>query len=232
MKGLKITAVIPAYNEQKTIADVVQKTKKTLARLGKYQIVVVDDGSRDKTGQVAEKAGAIVLRHRFNQGYGRAIVTGYLAAKKIGYPLVVTLDGDGQHDPTEIPKLLQPLLNDEADLVIGSRLMNPHGMPWIRWIGNHLLSRTTSFFFRQKIHDSQSGFRAIKLSALKKMNLVGAGYEICSEIIGEIQRCKLRLKEIPVRTIYTAYSKSKAQNIFNGINIILRSLYHLLINKS
>jgi len=223
-----ITIIILAYNEQKTIGKVIRDTKKVLDKLGKYKIIVVDDGSRDKTTDYARKAGGIVLHHRFNQGYGRATITGYLAAKRIGYPIVVTLDGDGQHDAKDIPRIIQSIIKKQADLVIGSRLTNPKGMPWVRILGNRLLSWATSVLFHQKIHDSQSGFRAIELEALKKLKLTDSGYEICSEIIGESWRNQLRLKEIPIKTIYTPYSRHKSQNIFNGINIILRSLYHLL----
>jgi glycosyltransferase involved in cell wall biosynthesis len=154
-------------------------------------------------------------------------VTGLEAAKKLGADLVVTIDGDGQHDPRDIQKLIQPVLLDQADLVIGTRLKDPKGMPALKRFGNLGLNLITYVISKKWTSDSQSGFKCFSAQAIDKMDIEALGYEFCSEIIIEAKRKKLRMAEVPIKVIYTDYSKRKGQSIFNGTNIVIK----LLIRK-
>lgn len=216
---MKIFVVIPAYNEATKIGNVIKELKKN-----KYSdVVVVDDGSKDNTSEVARKNGAYVIKHVMNLGAGGATVTGFNYAVKQGADIIVTIDADGQHDIADIKKVIQPILKKQAELVIGSRLINPKGMPFIRKFGNTCLNFLTYLLFGVWTTDSQSGFKAMTAEAYKKMNLKSTGFEICSEIIKEIGRTKIKFKEVPIHVIYTDYSMTKAhgQSITNGIKTFI-----------
>ncbi|MBI4280774.1 glycosyltransferase family 2 protein [Candidatus Uhrbacteria bacterium] len=217
-----VIAVIPAYNEAKTIGGVVQATLPFVDA-----VLVVDDGSSDETGTVAAGAGARVVRHVLNRGLGATLGTGIQAAVRAGASYVVTLDADGQHDPQEIEKLLNPLRRDLADVVLGSRLLISVGMPPARRIANQLGNLLTFLLFGIFVTDSQSGFRAFNRQAAAVIRLRSNRMAVSSEIVAEIGRHDLRLAEVPVRPIYTEYSLSKGQNFRVG----LRTLYHLLLRR-
>jgi glycosyltransferase involved in cell wall biosynthesis len=159
-----------------------------------------------------------------NLGVGAATTTGIEVAKKLNMDIVVTIDADGQHNPKDIEKLLQPILRGKADVVIGTRMLNTKGMPTLKIFGNWMMNIITLLIFHKWSTDSQSGMKAFNKKALSKMYFQAMGYEICSEIIGEIQRNKLRFKEIPIEAIYSDYSKLKGQNFINAINIMTRSI--------
>ncbi|NCO23061.1 glycosyltransferase family 2 protein [bacterium (Candidatus Moisslbacteria) CG12_big_fil_rev_8_21_14_0_65_36_11] len=218
-----IVIVIPAYNEEKTIREVIEDAKKVTD-----EIIVVDDGSRDRTGEIAKSHGAQVYRHLINLGLGGALKTGFAASLKKDDFIVVTLDADGQHEASVVSKLVEPIKNGEADVVIGSRLLNENvKMPFIRLIFNHLANLITFLFYGLFVSDSQSGLRAFSRYALEKIKLKGLKMEVSSEIIGEIKRNNLSLKEIPIRAIYTDYSLSKGQNFWLGI----KTFFRILIDK-
>jgi len=151
---MKIFVVLPAYNEEKQIGNVIRSLKKNSYK----NIVVVDDGSSDKTSSISRKEGAVVVRNIMNMGVGGASVAGIEYAFRIGADIVVTLDSDGQHDVKDIKKVIMPLLNNSADVVSGSRMFNPKGMPLIRKVGNFGLSFITFILFGIWSTDSQSGF--------------------------------------------------------------------------
>jgi glycosyltransferase involved in cell wall biosynthesis len=158
-------------------------------------------------------------------GVGAATRTGFEVAKQIDCDVVVTFDADGQHSPIDIERVIQPIMDKQAEFVIGSRLQSTAGMPAIKIFGNWLMNFITYSVFRQWSTDSQSGLKAISRRALDSIKLQSTGYEICSELIGEIRRNKLTHKEIPIQTIYTDYSKLKGQDMFNAINIFTRIIY-------
>ena len=229
--GMKnnLIVIIPAYNEEKTIGKVIEEVKALSSK-----IIVVDDGSADKTAEIAKAEGAEVISHLFNLGLGAALKTGFAAAKKIGPGIVVTMDADLQHEAELIPQITLPIEKEEAEAVIGSRLKDKkslpagrQGMPLTRKLFNQMANLTTWFFYGLLVSDSQSGFRAFSTQALGKIKLKGLGMEISSEIIGEIKRNKFKFKEIPIRAIYTDYSLSKGQNFWLGV----KTFFRILIDK-
>jgi len=215
-----VTVVIPAHNEAAAIGDVISRIPKTIERM-QVVVIVVDDGSTDDTAQIARVFGAQVLRHVTNLGAGAATVTGLKAAQALNADVIVTIDADGQHDPEEIERLVQCLLEGPFDVVIGSRILSPQGMPLTRFVANLLLNALTFVAYRKIVSDSQSGFKVFSQAAANALDLRSAGYEICSEIIGEIYRKNLRYKSVPVKPIYTEYSRAKGQHFLNGVNLIL-----------
>lgn len=226
---MKLAIVIPAYNEEKIITTVIKKIPKKIPGISKIDIIVVDDGSKDKTAILAKKSGAKVFSHLVNQGVGAATITGFEAAKKIKADIVITLDADGQHDSKEITRLIKPILEKKADIVLGSRNFQVKKMPLIKIIGNLVMSWLTFVLYNLWIRDSQSGFKAISKGALEQIKLISSGYEICSELVGEIKRLNLRYIEVPVKTIYTPYSKKRGQIALNGINILTRLITKAII---
>lgn len=164
---MPITAIIPALNEEISIGTVVLKTKKYADH-----VIVVDDGSTDDTAEVARIAGAYVIKHSKNRGKGWALETGFDEARKNGTKIIVTIDADGQHDPSEIPKVIGPIISREADMVIGSRYLNGNSIPIYRRIGQRILDRTTNINSGINITDTQSGFRAFAVEKTPVLNLV------------------------------------------------------------
>lgn len=222
--------VIPAYNEEKTIGDVVRQCKILDTN---PTILVVDDGSKDQTGDRAREEGAIVVRHPINRGLGAAISTGLEAALRLGADIIVTLDADGQHDPSEVAALIQPIERGEADVVIGSRFLKVQSekckvqscssnfkIPTIRKIANAVGNMVTAFLFGIRVTDSQSGFRAFSRHAAERIKIRTNTMEVSSEIIREIKLHSLRLREVPIRAIYTDYSLSKGQGFWKGVETL------------
>jgi glycosyltransferase involved in cell wall biosynthesis len=218
---------MPAHNEAGVIRDVISRIPPSVEAMSVVTIVV-DDGSTDDTPEIARQTGAIVIKHVTNLGVGAATITGLRFAQHLEADVVVTMDADGQHDPEEIQALVRCLLEGPFDVVIGSRLLSPAGMPLTRFAANLLLNLVTLVVYRKIVSDSQSGFKAFSREALKRMNLNASGYEICSEIIGELYRNELRYKSLPVKALYTEYSRAKGQHFLNGINLILSMLTRLM----
>jgi len=221
----KIFIVIPAYNEGCVIQGVVNEIKKN----GYPNIIVVDDGSPDDTFDKAGSAGAIVFRHKINRGKGAATKTGIEAAKLLGAGIIVTMDGDGQHDPGDICKLIEPIKKG-LDAVLGTRLKNPRGMPWYKIIQNKIGNILTWYLFGLYVTDSQSGFRAYSRRAAEIINTRADRYEYDSEVIREIYVYKLKYKEIPIRVRYTEYSmgKTQKQGFINGLKTLYKMIWNLI----
>ncbi len=293
-----VIAVIPAYNEERTIGNV-------LAEVWEYvdKIIVVDDGSADKTAEIVKRItksdfdksesdfnnkNVEVLSHILNRGLGAALRTGFAGALKIDVKtsdvlgtsdvntklsnpkvattdlinngvaadfrlrsredaeIIITLDADGQHNPEDIPRMIEPIKNGSADVVIGSRfiskpfdsanaslreyclsLSKAHA-PLFRKLANFLGNIITFLFFGIWVSDSQSGFRAFSREALLKINLKSSGMEVSSEIIKEIKRNHLCLVEIPIKPVYTKYSMSKGQNLLEGIKTVFQLILRRL----
>ena len=223
---MKLAIVIPAYNEGKVIRRVVEGLPRKIAGVKKIVIFVVDDGSVDQTAREAKKTRALLVSHPVNLGVGAASVTGLEAARRSGADLAITFDGDGQHDPQDIARVAKPILSGRADLVIGSRLKKPRGMPAIKKIGNWGLNFFTYLLSGRLTSDSQSGFKGFSKRALKLLKLDTLGYEFCSETIIDAAAENLKIKEVPIRVIYSSYSKGKGQSILNGLNIVTKLIIH------
>lgn len=221
-----IWIVIPAYNESAIIGDVIHEIR----HAGYSNIIVVDDGSKDDTQKQAQQAGARALRQRLNRGKGAATKTGIEAAKLLGADIIITLDGDGQHDPHDIPALILPILRNRSDVVLGSRLIDPKGMPTYKILHNRISNLLVWYFYGLYVTDSQSGFRAYSRHASEVINTSTDRYEYDSEVIREIYRYKLRYTEVPIAVRYTDYSMGKLhkQNLWNGIKTLYRMIWRLI----
>jgi glycosyltransferase involved in cell wall biosynthesis len=212
-----ITAVMPAFNEEKTIGKVIEQTKKSVDN-----IIVVDDGSEDKTYNVARKTGVTVLRHVINMGLGFTLKTGCEKAIKDGADIIVTIDGDGQHDPNEISKLVGILKKGNFDIVFGTRMLDKN-MPLTKKFGNWLINSSSRFLFKIDMNDTQSGFRAFKGTAWERLKWSSDGYAVSSEIIMNTAKNRLKFKEVTIRTIYG--DKFKGTTPFDGIRIFMKMLW-------
>ncbi len=218
--------VIPAYNEAQRISAVLGK----LRSAGYANIVVVNDGSQDNTAEVASKHTVHVLSHLINRGAGAATKTGLEYTKEQHAEVVVTLDADGQHAIDDLGKVVQPVLKGNAEVVIGSRMIDSTGMPWIRKFGNFGLNIGTFLLFGLWVSDSQSGFKAFSLAALEKISIRMDRYEFCSEMIHEIKRNKLKFIEVPIKVIYTKESYAKGQSVIGGLKTAWGMIKKILLS--
>ncbi|WP_048159724.1 glycosyltransferase family 2 protein [Thermococcus barophilus] len=193
LNGKRISVIIPAYNEEKRIGKVLQRMPDFID-----EIIVVDDGSEDRTSEVARELGAEVIRLEQNQGKGRAMSEGI---KKANGDIIVFIDADGQHKPEEIIKLVEPILNGEADFVIGSRLIKAQGeRPLIRKISNFITTSLIRLKLGINVRDTQSGFRAIRREFLPEIE--SKRYEVETEVLIKAVKKGARVKEVPVSMIY------------------------------
>ena len=210
-----IIAGIPAYNEEKNIAKVILK-----AQTHADKIVVVDDGSKDYTANIAEKLGAIVVRHETNLGYGAAIKSCFLAARDLNADVLVTIDADEQHNPDDIPRVVAPILSGEYDLVIGSRF--DHGwareIPRYRLAGLRILNEATNQVATRSVTDSQSGFRAYSRRAIGTIRIYESGMSVSSEIAIKASEQGLRIGEVPISIRYE--DKPSKDPISHGLEVL------------
>jgi glycosyltransferase involved in cell wall biosynthesis len=219
-----VVACIPAYNEELTIAKVVLRARKHVDK-----VIVCDDGSTDMTSEIAEACGADVIRHERNMGYGAAIGSLFKRGREIGADILVTLDADGQHDPDYIPKLIEPVMRGEADIVIGSRFLADEAeVPAYRRIGIRIINWVTRHG-SNKISDSQSGFRAYSRKAIETILPTETGMGISTEILLRAQVLGLRIREVPVRIIYDVKRPSTLNPLIHGLDVIFNTLKHLSI---
>lgn len=221
----RITAIIPAYNEQVSIGSVVLKTKMFVDR-----VIVVDDGSIDKTSKIAVLAGAELIKHEYNMGKGKALETGFKAAKSS--EVILTIDGDGQHSTDDIPKLLKPIIDGEADVVNGSRYLEKDNTstPSYRRVGQNVLDKATNFNAQVKLTDSQSGFRAFAGYTLSAFKFREAGYSIESEMIIEASNAGFRIVEVPIGIRYDVKG-SKKHPLTHGFGVLFRVLQDMEFNR-
>jgi len=230
---MKTYIILPAYCEEKVIKEVIASIKKE----GFSNIIVVDDGSSDNTYQEAKSTGVITISHPINRGKGAATQTGIDAAKLLNADIIVTMDSDGQHDPKDIKKLIKPIVDQKADVVVGSRMIDNKDMPKSRIMMNKIANIVTYIFFGIMVSDSQSGLRAYSKKAYNAVYTYMDRYEFESEMLGQIKDANLKIKEVPIKVIYTDYSKSKykhmskfsAQGLTNGIKMVIRLIENSLI---
>lgn len=221
---MRVYAVVPAFNEAKTVAEVVRSLTGACDR-----VLVVDDGSSDRTAEAAREAGAEVLRHSLNRGLGAALGTGIAAAVADGADIVFTFDADGQHRAGDIPRLIEPIAAGRADVAIGVRTADRRKMPLRRRLANWAGNALTYALFGLWVQDSQSGLRAFSLAAARDLRLRCDRMDVSSEIIKEIKAHGWRLAEVPIQPIYTVYSLSKGQSFFVGLKTAGRLLLRRLI---
>lgn len=221
---MRLLVVVPAFNEATTIREVVRAVP------AGCDVVVVDDASDDATADEAARAGARVLYHAVNRGLGGALRTGFLFAQREAYEGVITIDGDGQHDPREIPRFVHALAQGN-DLVIGVR--DVRDMPRLRQWYNRVGRLITHMLLGAAHTDTESGFRALSVRALQQMQLTASRMEISSEIVAEAQRAAMRVGEVPITVRYTNYSLGKGQSFVEGTRtawrLLLKSMARLFI---
>ncbi len=212
---------MPAYNESAVIGNVVSSAVQDFAD-SPYLIdlVVVDDGSKDDTANIAKQNGAVVIQHVINIGAGGATATGLSYAQQQGFDIACTMDADGQHSSEDVVEGIDQLISQQADLLIGSRLIDDEGMSKIKILGNKGLSIITYLLFGTNTTDSQSGLRIFSRKAIEQLKWKTSGYEFCSEMLWRAKQEKLIIGEYPIKAIYTDYSKAKGQNNWNAINIV------------
>jgi glycosyltransferase involved in cell wall biosynthesis len=224
--NIKILAIIPAYNEARYIETIVEKTQQYVDR-----VVVIDDGSTDGTGVIAEAAGAAVVVHECNRGKGAAIRSAFQIARSISPEAVVLLDGDGQHDPQEIPLLLEPVLGGKADMVVGSRFLRGNHIPRYRMLGLTVLTLITNIGSGISITDTQSGFRTFSKKAFESMTLQEQGFAVESEMQFCAGELKLRVVEAPIATNYD--DRPKRSPVIHGFSVLIQVVRMCLLrNKS
>jgi glycosyltransferase involved in cell wall biosynthesis len=211
----KLFVIIPAHNEQKHIGLVIEKVKKYTKN-----IIVVDDGSTDNTFNIAKNEKITVLRHIINTGKGAALKTGCIYALKKGAEKLIFIDADGQHEPKEIPRFLKELKN--AEIVFGSRTFNEK-MPVIFKFGNKVINSLNKLLFGIKLRDTQSGYRAIRADAYKKIKWNSSDYSVEAEMVAKAGKKKLKYKEIGIKTIYS--DRYKGTTVIDGIKIVLNMLW-------
>ncbi len=217
----RVCIVIPAYNEANVIADVVTDVLKIMRKTNySFEVVVVNDGSKDKTAENAKAAGATVIKHILNTGAGGATATGLSYAEQNNFDMAATMDADGQHAPKDVVRGFQIMQQKDADLLIGSRLIDSDGMSKVKVIGNKGLSFITYILFGINSTDSQSGLRIFSKKALDSLRWRTNGYEFCSEMLWRANSLGLKIDEYPIQAIYTEYSISKGQSNWNAFNII------------
>ena len=217
-KNPKVLVCIPAYNEARSVGLVVEKAKNHST-----EVIVCDDGSYDDTTNVARMAGATVIRHTKNQGYGKTIRTLFQAALERDADIVVTLDSDGQHSADQIPKIIEPILMEDFDIVIGSRFMDYKDktkVPFYRSVGIKTITKITNRASYRNLTDSQSGFRGYSRRALEKIRLVEDGMRISTEILLRARTHNLTIKEVPITISYDVENGSTHNFLSHGLSVL------------
>lgn len=224
-----IVVGIPAYEEEKTIGRVVLKSLEHADK-----VIVCDDGSSDMTGAIASRLGSEVIRHQRNLGYGAAIRSLFERARELDAEVLVTLDGDGQHDPSEIADVVKPIADGVADVVIGSRFVNGHpasAMPWYRRAGIKFITRLANNGAKNDVQDAQSGFRAYNRKALKSLTLLEDGMGASAEILIEARKRGLRVCEVSASCNYDNGSETSTHNpVKHGISVVA-SIVKLVVEE-
>ncbi|MDI6842460.1 MAG: glycosyltransferase family 2 protein [Methanothermobacter wolfeii] len=221
---MKTAAIIPAFNEEVAIGSMV-----LLSREHVDEVLVVDDGSTDRTASVAEMAGARVLRHHKNLGKGAALKTGFHATDA---DVIVTLDADGQHDPAEIPKLMEPIIRGEADIVNGSRYLHgsDENTPRYRRVGQKILDTATNISTGLEITDTQSGFRAFSSKTIPHFRFRDPGFVVESEMLADAAEAGLRIMEVEVGVRYDVDGSTR-NPVSHGVSVLLRILGDIEVRR-
>lgn len=224
----RTVALVAAYNEERFIGSLVLSVRSYVD-----QVVVIDDGSSDRTSDIARMAGATVVKHLVNQGKAAAINTGFDYLRKYRPSALVMLDGDGQHYAEDIPKVLAPIFQGEADVVVGSRFLDVKSdIPGYRQVGQHGLTLITNVASGVRVSDSQSGYRAFSARALDHLCFTQAGFSIESEMQFRVREYDLRVVEVPIQVVYAEPAKRNpvkhGMQVVNGIMQLVGQIRPLL----
>ena len=221
---MKITVGIPAFNEEKNIASIISRLKDFTD-----SIIVCDDGSSDMTAKIAEDMGAILVKHPKNLGYGAAIRTIFLKAKDLESDVLVTLDGDGQHQIMDVEKILKPIEKNQADIVIGSRFLDKKSdVPKYREFGINVITKVTNVTIKNKLTDAQSGLRAYSKKVLSEIAPSDSGMGISTEILIKSSSKGFRIAEIPI-TISYAGETSTQNPVSHGTSVLFSTIKYISI---
>ena len=217
---MKIIIGIPAFNEEKNIAGIISKLK----RITK-DIIVCNDGSTDLTADIAEEMGALVINHEKNLGYGGAIRSIFLKAKDLNGDVLVTFDADGQHRIEDIDKVINPILEGQSDIVIGSRFLddNEKEVPQYRKVGIKVITKITNATIKKDLTDSQSGFRAYSKQVLNEIRPSESGMGVSTEILIKASSKNLKISEVPIKILYGENS-STHNPVVHGSSVIFSTI--------
>jgi len=222
-----IIACIPAYNEEKTIARVIVEAQRYVDK-----VIVCDDGSKDLTGEIAERLGATVIRHEKNVGYGGALSSLFKKAREIDPDVMVVLDADLQHNPNDIPKIVSPVLNGEADIAIGSRFLEKEAaVPKYREVGIKIITKLTKSASYKGVSDAQSGFRAYNRKAIHSIMPSEQGMGASTEILLKAKENGLKVVEVPIKINYNVEKPSTQNPIYHGLDVILSIVKYMSIRR-
>jgi len=216
-----LSVIIPMFNEEPTVGDVIDRTKEPLQKLGlEYEIIVVDDRSWDKSVEIARGRGAKVYRLKEHMGKGYALRAGFAKAKG---DIIATIDSDGSHRPEELPQLLAPILQNKADLVIGSRFSGPKPTSGKKFnaAGVRIFNLLIKVFTGAEVSDSQSGYRVMRSVVLENLSLKSDEYQIESEMLVKIAKKGFRVCEVPISFEQRTYGRSRLDPIVDGVKIFL-----------
>ena len=221
---MKTILIIPAFNEEKAIGDVIEKSFQYVD-----DILVVDDGSKDNTYEIVKNTDALIIRHETNLGKGVALRDAFNYIKN--YDIVVTIDGDGQHDPSEIPKLIKPIKEAKADLVNGSRYLDgfDDDTPAYRRVGQRVLDIATNITSGTSVTDSQSGFRAFKGDTIKYYRFRDTGFGIESEMLADASENNLKIIEVPITVRYDVENSSTKGPVTHGVGVLIKIIIDKII---
>lgn len=231
---MKLIILIPAFNEENTIGELILKIPRKISGIDSVQVLVVNDGSTDNTIDTALNVGADkIVSHKNNMGVGAAFMTGIRNAISMGADIVVTLDADSQFDPKQVNEIIIPIQNHQADVVVGSRFVNeaPEDIPKIKLVGNRIFTKIVSWLVGQKFTDTQSGFRAYSKEALMNISVVN-DFTYTQEVLIDLKFKGMKIEEIPVSVTYFKGRKSRVvKNTFHytsrALSVIIRTLtYH------
>ncbi len=223
---MKVAIGIPAYNEEKNIASIILKLKEITE-----DIIVCDDGSNDLTADIAIKMGAMLITHPKNLGYGAAIRSIFLKAKELNVDILVTFDADGQHRIEDINKVMEPLITEDADIVIGSRFLDDKGqkeVPRYRKFGIKTITALATTSLKENISDAQSGYRAYSKKVLQEIIPSEFGMGVSTEILIKSSKKKFRIKEVPIIVLYEGDTSTHSP-VSHGFSVILSTLKFISI---
>lgn len=215
---MEFYTIIPAHNESANIGSVIEKAKKIVPA---RKIIVVDDGSRDGTSAEARKHGVTVLRHIINLGKGAGLRTGSLYACKKGADAIAFIDSDGQHDPEDLPRIMQALQGN--DIVFTYRERKSENMPIVKKFGNFFIDALMKALFNINVRDTQCGYKAMTRQAYERLGLMSNDYSIESEIVAKTGKHRLKYAQLPIKTVYA--DRYKGTTVFDGINIVMKMLW-------
>jgi glycosyltransferase involved in cell wall biosynthesis len=216
-----LSVVIPVFNEEPTVGNVIGRLKSVLQEIGfKHEIIIVDDCSEDRSLEISKSQSVKVYSLKKHMGKGYALRAGFAKAKG---EIIATIDSDGSHRPEELPRLLAPILQDKADLVIGSRFLRekPVSTRKLNALGVRLFNVLIKILTRTEVSDSQSGYRVIKSEVLKNLSLKSGEYEIESEMLVKTARRGFRVREVPISFEQRTYGKSRLDPVVDGFKILL-----------